>query len=176
MTDLLLPRPDNVRGRFGTYVTSDVFHISDRLKEVDKSLYASTLDPPIHWQGLTYNFAISEICADRQERLVMRVEALDGRVIERVERMLKIPFEQRFAELEKLEAKWKKEDEERQLNELYERMGGDMLYQLDRCGFIQRPVSYAKRNATARRHRNFRGIVGAQPVRKQLVLPAGVRA
>jgi hypothetical protein len=154
MSELMLPRPDNVRGRFGTYVTSDVFHIAERLQELDRRLYVAALDEPIHWHGQEYHFTVSEICGDGVERFVMRVKELDGRVIERCERMLRIPFEQRFAELEKAEAKWEAEDKQRQLDELYEQMGGDMLIQLDRCGFIDRPVSYAKTNATARRHRN----------------------
>lgn len=162
--DLFLPRPDNVRGRYGNYVTSDVFHIADRLQELDPSLYASTLEPPLEFQGRTYNFAISEICRDGVERLVMRSETLDGRVIQRCERMLRVPFEKRLAELEKREDKWAEEDKQYQLDLLYERMGGDMLVQLDRCGFVDRPVSFAKRNPTARRHRN------------QVILPAGVSA
>lgn len=150
---ILLPRPDNVRGRFGSYVTHDVFHIAERLQELDRNLYVSALETPIQWHGRSYNFTVSEICADGVERFVLRTEALDGRVIERCERMLRIPFETRFAELEKQEATWAKEDREAALDQLYEDMGGEMLIQLDRCGFIQRPTSFPKRNPTARRHR-----------------------
>lgn len=158
MSDLYLPRPENIRGRYGNYVTQDMFHIAERLQELDRSLYISTLDPPLEFHGLVYNFAISEICADGQERLVMRCEQLDGRVIRECERMLRVPFLHRLAELEKVEAKWAEENKQRQLDELYERMGGNMLVQLDRCGFIDRPVSYAKTNVTARRHRNHDGV------------------
>lgn len=95
----------------------------------------------------------------------MRCEQLDGRVIKECERMLRIPFMHRLDALEKVEAKWAEENKQRQLDELYERMGGNMLVQLDRCGFIDRPVSHAKMNPTARRHRNAR-----------VVLPPGVAA
>lgn len=167
--DLYLPRPENVRGRYGNYVSQDMFHIAERLQELDRSLYVSTLDPPLEFHGLTYNFAISEICRDGQERLVMRCAQLDGRVIQDCERMLRVPFGARLDEAEKIERKWAEEEKQRQLDELYERMGGNMLVQLDRCGFVDRPVSHAKMNPTALRHRNFDG-------RKQIVLPPGVAA
>ncbi|MGZ6570468.1 MAG: hypothetical protein ACXVHB_05935 [Solirubrobacteraceae bacterium] len=161
MSEIMLPRPENVRGRFGSYVTSDVFHIAERLQEVDTRLFIQAFDEPIHWHGRTYNFAVVEWVPERQrDELVMRVKDLDGRVIQAVERMRRIPFAKRFAEAEKLEAKWEAEAKERKLNELYERMGGNMLAQLDRCGFVQRPQSYAKRNPTARRHRNAKGLLG----------------
>ena len=170
MAEIILPRPDNVRGRFGSYVTNDLYHIAERLQEIEGGrgrLYIEAFDEPLEWQGRTYNFAVTEYVPELTppERLVMRVEHLDGRVIERVERMRRIPFHKRFAEAEKLEAKWAEEYKQEQLNNLYERMGGNMLIQLDRCGFVQRPVSFAKRNATARRHRNSR-----------VILPPGVSA
>lgn len=168
MSDIQLPRPDNIHGRFGSYVTSDVFHIAERLQELDKSLYIQAFDEPIFWDTAEgrkeYNFAVVERCADGVERLVMRVKELDGRIVQDCQRMLAIPFEKRFAAFEKLEAKNAAEEKERQLAELYERMGGDMWVQLERCGFIQRPKSYAKTNPTARRHRNAKGLVGV-PVR-----------
>jgi hypothetical protein len=180
MSEIMLPRPDNVRGRFGSYVTNDLFHIAERLQEIDGGkdrLYIQSFDEPIEWHGRTYNFAIVEWVPEKQrEELVMRVECVDGRVIQAVERMRAIPFEQRFAEAEKLEAKWAEEDKQRELDQLYERMGGEMLIQLDRCGFVQRPVSFAKRNATARRHRNFKGLGGVMPVKRELILPVGVAA
>lgn len=181
MPSIILPRPDNVRGRFGSYVTNDLYHIAERLQEIEGGhgrLYVEAFDEPLDWHGRIYNFAITEYVPELMppERLVMRVEHLDGRVIERVERMRKIPFEKRFAEAEKLEARWAAEDKEHQLNELYEKMGGNMLIQLDRCGFVDRPVSYSKVNATVRRHRNFKGLGGVQPKTSKLILPAGVRA
>lgn len=167
MSDLILPNTGAVRGRFGAFVTSDVFHISERLQEVDKRLFVEAFDEPIEWHGRTYNFAIVEYVPEKQEtELVMRVEHLDARVIDRVERMRRIPFAARFAAAEAAEAKWAEEDKQRQLDELYENMGGNMLIQLDRCGFIDRPVSYAKVNKTAQRHRGER----------KVVLPAGVSA
>ena len=161
MSDLMLARPDNIRGRFGTYVTSDVFHIAERLQELDKRLYVTALDEPIDFHGHKYNFTISEMCGDGVERLVMRTEHLDARVVQACERMLRVPLDKRLDELEKVEDKWAAEEKDRQLEELYERMGGDMWIQLERCGFIDRQQSFAKRNPTARRHRSAKGLVGA---------------
>jgi hypothetical protein len=52
------------------------------------------------------------------------------------------------------------------MEQFYERMGGPMWTELERDGFIQRPVSYPKRNATAMRHRRHRG----EPRQRELVL------
>lgn len=159
--ELMTPRPDNVRGRFGQWVTSDVFHIADRLKELDPHLMVSALDPPVVWAGKTYHFTISEMCRDGVERFVTRAQALDGRVVTSCERMLRVPFEHRFAEAEKEADKWEAEEHERQLDLLYERMGGNMRIQLERCGFTDPwGAKYQPMNKTARRHRNAKGLVG----------------
>lgn len=155
-----MPRPENLRGRFGTYVTSDVYHIAERLWElgraVNTKLYVSHLDPPVTQFGRTYHFCISEIGEDGVERFVKRVQELDARCVTDCERMLHIPFEKRFVEAEKLEEKWAEEEKERQLDELYERMGGNMRIQLERCNFIDPwGPKYAPMNRTARRHRRY---------------------
>lgn len=177
MGNLLLPRPENIRGRFGTYVTSDLFRIAERLQEIDRNLFIQSLDPPVRGFGHEYHFTIAEWIPElRREEFVMRVEELDARVIEACQRMLAIPFAKRFAEYEKLEAKWAEEERERQLDEMYEKVGGPMLPLLESCGFINsRPISYPKRNATARRHRNFKGLGGMSAKGGELILPAGAR-
>lgn len=156
MSELMLPRPDNIRGRFGTRVDSDVYHIADRLKELDPNLVIYALDEPIMQFGRTYNFSIVELCRDGTERLVMRVAELDARIIERCERMLRVPFAKRFEAAEKENEKWEAEQRDNQLNELYEKMGGDMRIQLERCGFTDSwGPKYAPMNRTARRHRRY---------------------
>lgn len=163
MSSLILPRPDNVHGRFGTYVDGDVYNISERMRELSQHLSLQVLDPPVTGFGKTYHFAICEYSPKSgREELVMRVEALDARVITALERMRKIPFEHRFKEMEKLEAKWAEEERERQLNELYEKMGGNMRIQLERCGFTDSwGPKYAPTNKTARRHRAYKAVTEA---------------
>jgi hypothetical protein len=75
----------------------------------------------------------------------MRVEALDGRLIEHLQFLLHVPFEQRFAEAERRADKIEADAKEKNLDELYERMGRPMWTELERCGFIDRNRSYAKR-------------------------------
>lgn len=145
MTSLALPRPDNLRGRYGALVESDVYDICSRIKEVDPNLYIQLLDPPVQFAGKVYHYAIVEVCRDGVERLVCRVEELDARVIEHMQYLLHVPFEKRFAEAERLEAKAEAERREKEHAELYERIGRPMWTDLERCGFIQRPASYAKR-------------------------------
>lgn len=166
MSGIILPQPDNFRGKYGRLVTSDVYDVAQRLWDLGQQngtrLYISELDPPVTGFGKTYNFVISEWPYNSQEEMfVMRVEQLDARAVTACERMIHIPLQKRMAELEKVEAKWAEEEKERQLDELYEKMGGNMLIQLDRCGFVDRPVSYAKVNKTAQRHRRskyFKGL------------------
>jgi hypothetical protein len=164
MGEILLPRPDNVRGRFGSYVTSDVFHIAERLQEVDKRLFIQSLDPPITQFGRTYNFAIVEN-TPVGEQLVMRVQELDARIITSVERMLHIPFSKRFEAAERECERWEAEQQEKALDELYERMGGNMRIQLERCGFTDPwGPKYAPMNKVARRHRRNRAFSGLMGV------------
>ena len=96
---LMMPKPENLRGQYGSYVTSDVYHIAERLWELGQSvnvpLYVSTPERPIVKFGRTYNFVISE-GTPVGERFVMYAEELDARIVERCERCLKIPFGQRF--------------------------------------------------------------------------------
>lgn len=146
MHDLLLERPDNVRGPFGTYVNHDVFHIAERLKELDPHLVIEAHEPK-HFGPKTWNFTIAELIPGG-EKLVMRVEQLDARIIERCRYILSVPFEQRYAEMEKEEAKWEAQEWDRQKEEAYERIGGPMNILLEQCGFSQRPKSYAKRGVT----------------------------
>lgn len=147
MSELTYPRPDNVRGKFGQWVTADMFHIAQRLQEVDKSLFIQQLDPPTKWNDQTWNYAIVEVADGfHTEQWVYGAEALDSRVIEHVEYLLRVPFAERFAAAEALEAKRQKDAEDRELDEALEGWGWDFRKQLEHDGFItHRGTSYAKR-------------------------------
>lgn len=136
MSALALPRPSNLRGGPGTHVEGDVYRICDRIREIDSNLWID----PLPGGG----FAICERCADNVDRLVYKAPALDARIVEQLEYLLHVPFEQRFAEAEKEAAKYEAEHREKELDELYERLGGPMLPALERTGFIQRSKSYPK--------------------------------
>lgn len=145
MSSLALPKPQNMRGRYNRHVDGDVYNIAERIAEIDPSLYIDPIEPPITLGDQTWNFAITEKCADGVERLVFRTECLDARILEHVQYLLHVPFEKRFDEAERREAKLQAEAKENELNELYERIGGPMRVDLERCGFADRNSSYPKR-------------------------------
>lgn len=147
MSGIALPRPDNLRvpdGARAHLVESDVYKICERLKEIDPNLYLYALDPPVTFGDKTYRWSVNEFCADRVERLVGRFEFLDARIIEHIQYLAHVPFAQRFKEAERVADKLEQDHKERELEELYETMGGPMLRQLEHDGFIMRPTSYRK--------------------------------
>lgn len=148
MSELTYPRPDNVRGKFGRWVTADMFHIAQRIQEVSRDLFIQELDPPVRYnEHDERHYAIIEVDPNTYiERLVTTVAALDARVIDHMQYLLAVPFAQRFEEAEKLEAKRQQEDIDRQLDEALENWGWDFRRQLEHDGFIEhRGISYPKR-------------------------------
>lgn len=142
MDDILLFQPSNMQlppGSSQNYVSGDVYDICERIKELDRNLRVVPL-PSEH-----FPFGIALIEDDGTERLIFRAKVLDDRVIKRVRYIMGVPFEQRLAVIDKEIHRDEVEEKERQLEDLYDRMGGEMWHQLERCGFSQRPVSYPKR-------------------------------
>lgn len=129
-----------MRGSRGRLVEGDVYDICTRIKELDPSLVIYAND-----ETHAKKFSVVEMCKDHVERLVFTTDELDGRIISKLQHLLFVPFEKRFAEAERLEQQAKDDADEKSLNDLYENMGRPMLTDLERCGFIQRSVSYAKR-------------------------------
>lgn len=154
---LLVPAPSNLLLPMGTksfLVEQDMFNICSRIREeIDGGhrLFVVLHEEP---NGNQY-YTIMERQDNGVEAVAIpRVEQLDGRVLERLRYILHVPLAKRLEELERLEAIADQKRKDDELDELYERMGGPMYSQLERDGFIgPRSKSYAKRNATARRHR-----------------------
>lgn len=139
MSDLTYPRPENVRGKFGRWVTADMFHISQRLQEIEQGhrLFIQHLDPPVELEpGKVWNFVIVEVDDNGTEWWVTPVRELDARVIEHVQYLLKVPYSKRFEEAEKLIAKREQDEMDRQLDEALENWGWDFRKQLAHDGFI----------------------------------------
>lgn len=127
-------------------IDSDVFNICERVKELSPRLHIIVADPP---RPDGKNFIIMEESKPGDWMCVARYEALDGRIIEDLQRMSAIPLKDRLAQIEKEEKKHEEDSADEALEELYERMGGPMWSQLERDGFIDgRPVSYPKRGIT----------------------------
>lgn len=121
-------------------VESDLYDICTRIAEIDPNLYILQLTD----DGHGCSFAVMERCADGVHRLVSKHKELDQRILERMQYLRSVPFEQRFAELEKQIDKEEEERRAAESEEFYERMGGPMYSELARTGFIDRNVSYPK--------------------------------
>jgi len=120
-----------------TLVDSDLYHICDRIAEIDPRLFIVHLA-----HGEKDAFAIMERCEDGVDRLVFKVAELDARVVDRLREIQAIPFEKRFEELEKREMETNRKRNEEAMDELYERLGGPMYTQLAKDNFIDRGASY----------------------------------
>lgn len=146
-------RPSNLQApSLGTIVESDVFDICNRVKEIDPELTIVAND-----EGHAKRFSIQHIDKRGDAYLVMTTDHLDARILDDLQYLLHVPFEQRYAEAERREAKAEVELMEQQRERLYERLGHQFYVQLDRCGFIQRPDSYRKMNRRAQTHRTANG-------------------
>lgn len=119
-------------------VESDVFDICNQVKAIDpnlKVIWFDREDDP---------YVVMETSADGVERMVCKADALDGRLITKLQYLLHVPFEKRFEEIEKANTAFEAAKAEEQMEELYERVGRPMWTQLEHDGFSQRSVSYAK--------------------------------
>jgi hypothetical protein len=174
MSDLLLPdglRPTNLHLLPGTkvrYVSNDVFNIAGRLREISPRLYILELERNSS-EGSMFGYSIMEQCHDGVDRLVFRVskgQLTQRHVLDRIGYLMSKDLHTRIAILDAEREKWESESHEDEMEKLYDQMGGPMWTELEKTGFIQRPVSYPKTNATARRHRRHIG----EPRQKELVL------
>lgn len=100
MSDLLLNGvPSNVRLprrlRGARMMTSDVYNVCDRIKEIDPNLYVV-----IH-ENTEQPFVVMEHCTDGEERMVKRYKELTPEILTDLRRMLAIPWETRFKKLAK---------------------------------------------------------------------------
>lgn len=144
MSALSLPRPNNLDTRFGDIVEHDLYMIAERVKEVDPSLFIVK-----HPERPEQPYAIIERCADHVDRLVFRTDTLDGRIVEKLQYLLNVPFEKRFAEAEAKEAQAKASAEAAEREHMYETIGAPMLPLLLKTGAIDsRRESYPLRGVT----------------------------
>jgi hypothetical protein len=133
-------------------VTQDLFHIAERIHEISDRLFIVELEENSK-EGQKFGLAIMENTPDRGAFLIFRttLDKLDDRVLKRLKYIMSVDLHTRLAILDKEREKWEKEQEDDAMEELYERMGGPMWVELEKNGFIQRPVSYRPMNPTARR-------------------------
>lgn len=151
-TSLLLPdsyRPTNlhlkstVKARF---IDGDVLDICERLAEIDPSLYIVELTESGKDGAI---WAVMEHCIDGVDRLVAKVNDFDARVLTKIAYLMHVPFEHRLRAIEEENAAYEQTAHENYLEETYDRIGGEFWRDLERCGFIDRPVSYPKLGVAA---------------------------
>ena len=145
-TNLMLPEgmaPSNLHLRPSVkvrYIDGDLFDICERLAEISTRLFIVELA-----EGGDCIYAIMEHADNGVAELVIKVKELDARIIEKVEYMLRVPFEHRLAVVDAENAKYEADHHENILEETYDKMGGMFRKQLEHDGFItHRGVSYPK--------------------------------
>lgn len=121
-------------------VEGDLYNICERIREIDPSLSIIMLvDDASNCQ-----YAVMEKCSDGVERLVSKHQVLDQRILNKMLELKHIPFEERFAAIERQIDIEEEERREAESEEFYEKMGGPMYTELARTGFIDRNTSYPK--------------------------------
>jgi len=127
----------SVRHRF---IGSDMFDICRRLAHIDRNLFIVQLyDPEVDGA----NYVIMEHGRDGGAYMVMKTDVLDARVLEHAEYLLRVPFDFRFAEMERLEREAEEAIRKEAIEEIVEATGHDIRRQLWHDGFIEhRGISY----------------------------------
>lgn len=150
--------PSNIRmpeGSRATHVSSDLYGISNRLRELDGDLFIAALEAP---DG-SFGWAVCETDRKGVESLIFRVgpgceiDELDGRIIDKLNYLRSVPLHERIAKLEAEIDRERAAMHADKLEGMYESFGGSLYDALFRCGFVheQRPESVRKLNKTARR-------------------------
>lgn len=168
-TNLILPegtRPSNLHLNSETdkvrHVTSDMFNIADRIREISPTLYIVEVERNTK-ESTRFGFIIMEDCPDGVQRLVFRATkdgmkssdggGLDARILERLRYMMALSLHDRIALIDKEREKWEADQAEAASEQLYETMGGEMYRMFHRYGFTSgvRSESYRPMNRAARR-------------------------
>lgn len=135
--ELILPYvPANINtgGIRNARITSDMFHISERIAEIDAPYPLAINLTQDQGSGATAYTIVEE--APQGPRVVFRCNRLDARVIEHVQYLIRVPLKDRFAEAEKIMDKWDADEKDREMDDLVERVGLPMLRDLRECGFL----------------------------------------
>lgn len=122
------------------FVDGDMFDICKRIAHVSRALFIVQLTDR---KGKDCTYVIMEKGLDGGAYMVLKTKELDARVIERVEYLLRVPFDQRFEEAERLERQAEERIRQEAIDETYEAVGHAFQRQLWHDGFIEhRKTSY----------------------------------
>lgn len=144
MSITLVGTPDNLRLpthlKGARVVTGDVYDICKRIREVDPNLFVVAHD------GHPEPFVVMEKCLDGEERVVSRYARLDASILEDLQRMLKIPWMDRFRKLaEEVDARNAERERAWEDSESHERFVWEMGKALKESNIspgLVRPVSF----------------------------------
>lgn len=151
-------RPTNLRllpEYAHAFIDGDLYDICGRLRAYSVSYGVSMsvvqIDPT--------HFAICETDARGVENLVFRVgpgceiDALDGRVIDKLNYIRSVPAGERLRQMEAEFGREKAHREEQNREKMWDRLGAPLYANLAKCGFISTPRAESLRplNKTARR-------------------------
>jgi hypothetical protein len=163
MSELLInlaDAPDNLQSGVHTrsyVIDSDMYNICNRIREEVEG--GDRLYIVINERGDTCDYTVMENTHDGS-KIVMKcgpgwpIDALDARVIERLRYMLHVPFSERLKIVEKENVEYEKRCHDEVLENMYERFGGQMRWDLLNCGFTESTgVSLPLTNKNAMRHR-----------------------
>jgi hypothetical protein len=148
-------------------VTSDIYMICERIKEINPRLYLLELEQDSR-EGQRFGYAIMEKCIDGVDRVIFRVtkDRLDARVLEKLRYIMALDLNERIAVCDREREREEKAQAEAASEEIWNSVGGPMWVELERDGFIEtRPISYRKMNRTARRalqHNGRRSVMGVR--------------
>jgi hypothetical protein len=128
---------DSTKARF---VEGDMFDICKRLADISSRLYIVELT-----DADNAAYVIMESCDDLVQRQVYKLQKgqeLDARVLTKVQYLLNVPFEHRYAAIEAENAKYEADHHDNLIEGMVENMGGQFRRELEKCGFAQRNTSY----------------------------------
>ncbi len=149
MSDLIVTSlPENFRSRkqFNT-LPGDVYNICERIHDKYPTLIVTFKD-----DGSDQPYVISEHCRDGVIRFVARYEKLDGRIIEDLDYMQRVPFKERMRvsqeRADRHNAEIAKPDPEKQ-----EKFAAEFRQDLIRAGFVHGAASGGRVRPTSKKAR-----------------------
>lgn len=137
-------KPLNLRSE-ATMVESDVYDICNRVREIDPDLTIH-----VNPDGHRFKFSVQHVDKVGNEYFVCGADELDARLVDRIQYMLHVPFEKRYAEVSAYEDKLRADLDKQQWDKFYENMGQRMFRQLATDGFNNR-VHTAHKSAKRQR-------------------------
>jgi hypothetical protein len=118
MSTVKIKTPGNIKTKYGRVVTSDVYNVAEKVQELDPNLMIVETEPKFNKRWLVVEMVNRG--GTMEVTPVKRYAVLDSRVVEDLERMLRIPLEERLKELDDWMAAEEKAKQEAEYARLWE--------------------------------------------------------